>query len=445
MREGLSWRVDLCALAGAVALTVLLSFFSFGMVERVYVKTESDRNLLHSVRGISTSLAAATAVGLLGYTQHRRRTRTLREEALRAAREAQDARALLHLIVEATPAGLIVLDPEYRVVMANQAARNVHGRELSGEACWEAVTACSTFCEHCPAAATQATGRARTDLPVHTDSRTGEVLAIETHPLSLPNGERYVLLVERVITEQKKLQARLLHQERMAALGLMAAGVAHDLGNPIASIDAQLQLLEAEGNDCAASQSVSEVRLAVRRLGRMLHELTGFARRRRDEAALISVQAVVEDALRILRYEPRSRCVSIKTRFDRETPSVMMIEDHLMQVVLNLLLNALDAMPDKGTIEIELGPGPPGVVLKIRDTGCGIDHSILERCFEPLFTTKPAGNGTGLGLTISRDIIRENGGQLELESSPGSGTTAKVCLPAARVDSSWFEERSMPS
>lgn len=266
--------------------------------------------------------------------------------------------------------------------------------------------------------------------PCHTDARTGEVLSVESHPLRLPDGEEGVLLVEQVVTEQRKLQARLLHQEKMAAFGLLAAGVAHEMGNPLSSIEAQLQLLEPRGLPGEAVPVLATVRQEVARLGRILRELVDFARRRRDEATLVSVQSVVGDALRLLRHDRRMREVTLREDFDPETPPVFMIEDHLMQVVLNLLLNALDAMPTGGALRIEVWTAGGRLALRVHDAGVGMDRSVLARCFEPLFTTKDTGRGTGLGLSISRDIARAAGGEIELHSAPGPGTTAVVTLPA---------------
>ncbi len=439
-----SSRREVLLLAGAAAASVLVTFLAYEAVERAFIETEESRRLLHYGRGISASLVTAAAVGFLAHQQHGKRARSLAEEAERAARDARDARALLGFIVDATPSALIVLDPECRVVQTNRTAELVHGTELTGKLCRDAVAACSTLCAACPAAATLATGLPRTDLPPHTDPRTGEVLSIESHPLELPDGQRRVLLVEQVITAQKKLQARLLHQEKMAAFGLLAAGIAHDLGNPLASIEAQIQLLDAACLDPETASVLTSVREDARRLGRMIRELVDFARRRRDEATLVSVQAVAEDALRIAKHDPRMRKAGVKCVFDPETPPVLMVEDHLVQVVLNLVLNALDAMEEGGTLEIEVASGNQRVILRVTDSGCGMDSRVLERCFEPLFTTKPQGRGTGLGLSISRDIIRESGGELELHSSPGRGTSALVFLPAASMTESSAEGPGLP-
>ncbi|MBK9064425.1 MAG: PAS domain-containing protein [Acidobacteria bacterium] len=425
---------DLRLSAGAAAATVLFLFLAFEGIEQSFVRTEGARRAVHYARGISASLLTAAVVGLLGYRQHRARARVLREEAAARAAESRDARALLGFIADATPAALVVLDPEYRVVRANRVAERVHGAGLEGRPCHEALAACATHCDECPAAVSFATGAAETCMRPHTDPRTGEVLAVESHALELPGGRRHVLLVERVVTEQRKLQARLIHQEKMAAFGLLAAGIAHDLGNPIASIESQMQLLGGTRLEEEPAAIMTAVRQEVGRLGRILRELVDFARRRRDEASLVSVQSVTEDALRLLRHDPRARDVRVATDFDLETPPVLMVEDHLMQVVLNLLLNAFDAMPGGGALRIEVRPAGHGVALRVHDTGSGMDRTTLGRCFEPLFTTKAPGKGTGLGLSISRDIVHEAGGELELHSTAGQGTTAVVSLPAARLE-----------
>jgi signal transduction histidine kinase len=267
-------------------------------------------------------------------------------------------------------------------------------------------------------------------LDCHTETRTGDMLSVESHPLRLPDGSDGVLLVEQVVTEQRKLQARLLHQEKMATFGLVAAGVAHEIGNPLSSIEAQLQLLDVESLSKETASVVTIVRQEVARLTRILRELVDFARRRRDEATLVSVQSVVADALRLLRHDRRMCGVTLREEFDPETPPVFLIEDQLMQVVINLLLNALDAMPSGGTLRIEVGAADSRVALRVHDSGVGMSRAVLAHCFEPLFTTKEPGRGTGLGLPISRDILRAAGGDLEMHSVAGRGTTAVVSLPA---------------
>ena len=412
--------------AGAAFVCVLLAFLAFESLEETLAPNDAAAHTLHYVRGISASLLTAFVVGFVIYRNDRHRADQLEDEVSRRTREAEEAREFLQLVVDSTPAALLVLDPERRVVRANRTAEAVHGLRPVGRTCHELVAGRNEPCPDCGLAAGDGSS------PVcHTDARTGEVLSVESHRLRLPDGRDGTLLVERVVTEQRKLQARLLHQEKMAAFGLLAAGVAHEMGNPLSSIEAQLQLLEPEDLPPEAASVVTTVRQEVGRLGRTLRELVDFARRRRDEATLVSVQSVVADALRLARHDRRMRQVSVREEFDPETPPVFLVEDHLVQVVLNLLLNALDAMSTSGgVLRVEVGAATGQVALRIHDTGTGMDRAVLSRCFEPLFTTKEPGQGTGLGLSISRDIVRAAGGEIELHSAPGRGTTAVVTLPA---------------
>ena len=428
------WWPELTRLAAAGGLCVLLLFLVWEGAERTLARDDRAAHRIHYARGVSTSLLTACAVGLVGWRQHRRRETGLSALVTQRAQDAREARELLERVVDATPAALLVLDGELRVVRANRMAEQVHGGPLVGGRCHQALLGRSERCAECPGPGTFAQSFACPASGTHTDPRTGEVLAVETHPLRLLDGNDYVLLVERVVTEQKKLQARLLHQEKMAAFGMLAAGVAHEMGNPLASVEAQLQLLDEARLAKEDVPVVATVRQEVGRLRRTLREMVDFARRRRDEATLVSVQSVVCDALRLLRHDPRMRRVHTREEFDPETPPVLMVEDHLMQVVLNLLLNALDAMRGGGTLRIEVRPAGAQVALRVHDSGVGMDRATLGHCFEPLFTTKDPGQGTGLGLSLSRDILRAVSGEVELHSAPGRGTTAVVTLPAAAPD-----------
>lgn len=426
------WLSDIVTLVACAAVTVLLMFLLWEVLELRFATSDEIAHIMHYARGISSSLVTATVIGLLSYRQHLRRASALELEVERRTKELRQARRMLQVIVDTTPAALVVLDKHFRVVQANRSAEIVHGGPLSGRLCFQALAGREDMCEECPAVdsfAGQSSARVNGQ---RRDPRTGEVLEIECHPLTLGEGEDYMLLVERIVTEQKKLEARLLHQEKMAAFGLLAAEVAHDMGNPLSSIDAQLQLLDGESLREDAASVVEAVRAEVARLHRILREIVDFARRRRDEASLVSVQAVVEDALRLLRHDRRMRLVETLDNFDAETPPVFMVEDHLMQVVLNLLINSIDAMAEGGTLRIEIQPVGESVTLRVHDTGVGMDRPVLQKCLEPLFTTKEQGKGTGLGLSITKDIVEAAGGSVELHSSLGHGTSVIVTLPAAR-------------
>ncbi len=429
-----SWLSDWSILAGAVGLAILVMFTIWEIVEQRFGSSEEIVRRFHYARGITSSLVAATVLGGLTYLQHRRRAEALEGEIARRTHELREARATLQAILDNTPSALMVLDSKFRVIEANRSAERVHDLSLVGHRCHERLAGLEVPCESCPAQNTFETGQGQASTEHMTDPRTGEVLTIETHPLDLPSGERCTLVVERVVTEQRKLQARLVHQEKMAAFGLLAAGIAHDLGNPLSSIEMYLQLLQQGDLENEPRKMVHTIREETARLGRIIRELVDFARRRRDEASLVSVQSVVEDTLRLLRHEPRMRNIEVHERFDPTCPPVEIVEDHLIQVTMNLLINAIDAMPEGGRLEVQTQALPNAVVLRVKDNGMGMDRTVLSRCFEPLFTTKEVGRGTGLGLSICRDITQEAGGNIELHSSPGRGTTAVVRLAECRLE-----------
>lgn len=420
--------------AAAAGISVILWFLVFEGIEREFVSDDAVAHRVHYVRGIVTSLLTAAAVAFLSYREYRKRAAALGQEVARRTSEARQARSLLQVVVDTTPASLLVLDPDFKVIQANRMAEQVHGLNLVGKHCFDMRLGRTDRCRECPSWDALASGASKAPPCPHIDPRTGEVLAVESHPLRLPDGRDYLLVVERVITEQSKLQARLVHQEKMAAFGLLAAGVAHEMGNPLSSIEAQLQLLDPQELAPESASVMGVVRQEVGRLRRILRELVDFARRRRDEATLVSVHSVVGDALRLLRHDPRMRKVRSQQEFDPETPPVFMVEDQLMQVVLNLMINALDAMPEGGALKVEIQPVRGQAVLRVHDSGVGMDRAVLARCFEPLFSTKAPGKGTGLGLSISRDILRASGGEVELHSAPGRGTTVVVTLPGAQVE-----------
>ncbi len=251
-----------------------------------------------------------------------------------------------------------------------------------------------------------------------------------------PLADSFAKMVESLDTAQlllKEEQAKVLHSEKLSSIGQLAAGMAHDLGNPLSGIDMHLQLLADEELPPDARESLGTVRHEVSRLRRVLRDLVDFVRRRRTEEHLTSLNSVVEDAIRLLRYDQRMKKVDVNLRSDPETPPILAVEDHLMQVCLNLFINALDAIPLNGTIDIDLAPGPDNVTLSIKDNGTGMSSATFDRCFEPLFSTKPADKGTGLGLTMCRDIIHRAGGEITIASAVGVGTTVRVEFPIAAV------------
>jgi two-component system sensor histidine kinase HydH len=268
---------------------------------------------------------------------------------------------------------------------------------------------------------------------VRTDPRTGRVYAIDAYPVPAKDG-RPELAIEllRDITEAKQIEAQLRNQEKLAALGVLAAGIAHDIANPLASMSSELELLLAEEDVGRARQSAAVLLAQISRIGRTLREMTDFARRRAEELSDAAIEISVDDALRMVRHDPRARAIAFKTELAPHLPRVQVVDDHLTMVLVNLLINSLDAMPDGGTITINARACGDYVRLSVTDTGAGMSEAVMRRAVEPLYTTKP-GRGTGLGLSISAGILRDAGGTLDIDSTEGVGTTVHLTCPAVRA------------
>ena len=413
----------------AVGAALVVATLLWEGLDRAGVTT-ADPWFVH-VRGISMGAVTAIVVAIVLLRQRGTRMATLERSLSRRSEELAETEALLQVVMDKVPVALLIIDRNMRIVQTNPKAVEVHGMSLVGLRCSDRRHNASERCQECPAWGTFQTGSPQQVRGYSVDPRTNEVLAVESHPLHLPSGTDYVLLVERVVTEEKKLQMSLIHQEKMASLGLLSASIAHDMGNPLSSLELQLQFMSTLQGADDTKAIIETMQQETARLRRTLREIVDFGRRRRDEATHVSVTAVVDDALKLIRYDQRTQKVDTEVDADPETPPVFIVEDHLMQVMLNLMLNALDAMPQGGELRVVIRPAGHQIVVRIYDTGTGMERAVLDHCFEPQFTTKSPDRGTGLGLSICKDIARAAGGDIEVHSAPARGTTVLVFLPAA--------------
>ena len=245
-----------------------------------------------------------------------------------------------------------------------------------------------------------------------------------------------VVVNSRDVTERKRLEEQLHHSQRIEAMGRLAGGVAHDFNNLLMVIGGHSQiLLDSMLPDDPARDDLEQIAKATRRATDLTRQLLAFSRRQAVKPAYLSLNLLVQHADRMLQRVLGEK-VHLFTDLAPNIPSVHADPGQLEQVILNLALNARDAMPQGGTLTLAtasatLSEPNPGqyVLLSVSDTGTGIDSSILPHLFEPFFTTKE--NGTGLGLSTSYGIIKQAGGEIEVESNPGAGTTFRIYLPAA--------------
>ncbi|MEZ6144507.1 MAG: ATP-binding protein [Planctomycetaceae bacterium] len=242
--------------------------------------------------------------------------------------------------------------------------------------------------------------------------------------------ENQALLEHRIDERTRELQesqALLVQQEKQAAFGLLAAGIAHEVGNPLAAISSLVQMMNRRDLDDYTHERMRMVDEQLRRIQRTLRELVDFSRPATTETALCDVHEALDAALSIAKYYKRKKGKQIVTDYENDLPRVMVVRDQLVQVFLNLILNAMDATPEGGTIEIATVRRDNWLLITFTDNGHGIERADQSRLFRPYFTTKST--GTGLGLFVCRRIIEQTGGRIELTESSVDGTTFTVSLP----------------
>ena len=244
-------------------------------------------------------------------------------------------------------------------------------------------------------------------------------------------------ITERKRAEKELQQQRetLYHAEKMAALGTLSAGIAHEMNNPLGIITTRIEvmLLEAEGQHLPP-QVVEDLQVLYRasqRVARIAASLRSFARQSPGERGAVDLNAVVEETLLLMQKPLATDNIRIFTTLAAGLPSMHGDANALHQVLMNLLTNAREAMTGGGEIHVETAPMPERagwIRLTIRDTGPGIPADVLSRIFDPFFTTKH--RGTGLGLSVTYGIIQDHGGQVDVTSPPGGGTTFRLSFPA---------------
>jgi two-component system sensor histidine kinase HydH len=241
------------------------------------------------------------------------------------------------------------------------------------------------------------------------------------------------MLLIQDLSQVKSLEDELRRSERMAALGKMAAGVAHELRNPLSSIKGLALLLRSRFQEKSNDQQTADILVQeVERLNRSISELLDYTRPQKLMMGDVHPEEVVRKAMSLIRMDAESMGVMMEIHAVENVPVIQADQDKLNQVFLNLFLNSIQAMEHGGRLDIYVASEGRNITFTVKDTGCGVHKEDLPRVFDPYFTTKP--EGTGLGLALSAKIIEEHGGTISVQSDPDNGTIVTVILPANGSD-----------
>jgi signal transduction histidine kinase len=262
----------------------------------------------------------------------------------------------------------------------------------------------------------------------------GSIMPAEVHGRTIESGERKLLLtVVRDITERKGMQEQLMLTDRLASIGELASGIAHELNNPLTSVIGFSQLL-MEKKDIAEDfkEDLKLVHSEAQRAAGIVKNLLTFARKHAPVKQLTQINNVIEDVLRLRAYEQKVNNIEVIRQFAPDLPEVMVDHFLIRQVFLNLIINAeyfMGESHNKGALTITTKRADNTVRISFADDGPGISRENLSRIFHPFFTTKEVGKGTGLGLSICHGIVAEHGGNIHARSQAGKGATFIVELP----------------
>lgn len=256
--------------------------------------------------------------------------------------------------------------------------------------------------------------------------RVGDHLVHLNTALQENQAQLEIRIAERT-SELQEAQAHVLHQEKMAAFGLLAAGIAHEVGNPLTSISSLVQMLQRRSRDDYTQEKLTLVSGQLQRIQTTLRELVNFSRPASSQRSHVTLAEVLDEALNIAKYYKRIKGRTILREVPSDLPSFPGVRDQLVQVFLNLILNAIDATDKGGRIRLRAQRLDEILQVDVHDDGAGIAPGQAAHLFQPYFTTKKF--GTGLGLFVTRKLVAEHGGTVDFTSQPGEGTVFRIRLP----------------
>jgi len=380
--------------------------------------------------------------GKLGFFQELRQT----IEALKDANaQSEQRRREIAAILDGITDLMMVLGPDLRILSVNHVFRQTFPDQVpEGKYCYQIFRGEDKPCPDCPAQKSRATGSICRETGIFKIRGRNVQFAMIASPIHHPDDpETHILVFKRDVTREKDYQAKFYQAEKMATIGMLATGVAHEVNNPLTAIFGFAEGLRRrlpamrEAVDPRVMEDVDDyvntILRECRRCQDIVTTLLTFSRHKSMSFSPVSLNAVVGDTLKLLRSHLKQRSqakISVHMDLCEDLPKVNGDERQIKQVMLNLLVNAMDAITGPGRIVITTFQSEEDMVcLRVEDSGCGIPKENMDKLFEPFFTTKRAGKGMGIGLSTCMSIVEKHHGQIQVKSQPGQGASFTVKLP----------------
>ncbi len=360
----------------------------------------------------------------------------------------EDLERQLASIIHSAMDGIITIDTNHNIVLFNAAAEEIFecsASDVLGKSLDQFIPESmrAAHREHlCQFAESEETYRRMGRFREVSGLRyTGESFPLEASISKVVrSGKKWMTIIIRDISQrvddmskQRALEDQLRKTERLAELGTLASGMAHEIGTPMNVILGRAELLMRKANDESTRRGLETIVMQVERITKIMNQLLSFARKRPSEQRSVDLVWVIGNVLDMLREKLDRYDIQVVKEFSSDLVPVLADSDHITQVLLNLLLNACQAMPKGGTITLKLSSRADMVELSVTDTGTGISEDEISKIFDPFFSTKAVGEGTGLGLTVVHGIIQEHNGTIRVNSVPAQGTTFTISLPVHKV------------
>ena len=413
--------LDLACYFPCRAKDEIIAVLGVGRKEGIDSLNSEEMDILQALAG-----QAATAF------MNGRLYRSLREKA----DELQSLTEYSENILESMDSGIFVLDLEGRIVRWNRTMESLYGKrrdEVLGR----------SFDDILPASFLDALRGSLVlggneeiahiyKLHLPTGDGRSAMVNVSIAPFQVGSGERHgTVLILQDVTSRLQLEEHLQHSEKMASIGILAAGVAHEVNTPLTGIASYTQMLRAQVKpEDLRYPLLEKIEKQAFRAAKIINNLLNFSRSGGTEFERLDINKVVLEVLSLLEHQLDKNSIKVLKELGEDLPAIRGSENRLQQVFFNLVLNARDAMPSGGWLTLVTRADDDTIIVEVKDTGHGIRREDIKRIYDPFFTTKGIGRGTGLGLSVSYGIVQEHGGAIFVESSPGKGTVFQVALPA---------------